>query len=213
MERKEATPMIIDNDNGAAMASGSVFPDGDVLAEELQLQEVILFSAFQQLVSEDTSVDSLLDDLFRQDHTKTLKGGSPPLMILGNPSSSSTSPGHEFCGSICMESVSRSGKFIVSPEPSCGDNTIEPEDCRDIIQPELFTKWGHALCESTLGKQRLYCMFSYCSVSFFTEDDGEGDIAERSRVPALPQAVLRPMWCRGMAASAARCSRSSGKTS
>lgn len=79
--------MIIDNNNGAAMASGSVFPDGDALAEELQLQEVILFYAFQEMVLRGHISDQLIpcsticSGKTAQNHQK----GPPPLLILGNP--------------------------------------------------------------------------------------------------------------------------------
>ncbi|KAF8657723.1 hypothetical protein HU200_059881 [Digitaria exilis] len=230
--------MIIDEDDFAAMASGTVFPGDDAaLAEELQLQEV-LFSAFQEMVIEDASVDSLLDGLFRQEHTQSSKG----LSICADPGQSSSSipsPGDEFYCPICMETVPSSCKFTFSscdhtfclscigqyidakisenvvrircPEPSCRDSTVEPEDCHDIIQPELFGKWGLALCDLALGKQMLYCPFSDCSVSLFAEDGDEGAITE-AECPHCHRPAP-DAWCRGMAASAARSSRSSGKTS
>ncbi|KAF8695301.1 hypothetical protein HU200_037524 [Digitaria exilis] len=162
MERKEIDPMIIDQDDASAMASGTVFPGEDAA----------------------------------QEHTQSSKG----LSICADPGqsySSIPSPGDEFYCPICMETVPSSCKFTVSscdhtfclsyigqcPEPSCRDSTVEPEDCYGIIQPELFGKWGLALCDLALGKQRLYCPFSDCSVRGH----------HGSRVPPLPQACARCM--------------------
>lgn len=193
-------PMIVDN--GDAVAPPSIFPDGDALAEEFQVQEVILFSACQEMIIQDSSVDSI-DHLIRQNHKQESKR---PCSIAdpGQSSSSMTSPDGEFYCTICMERRPSACKFSIGscrhafclscigqyvaakidentvhvrcPDPGCRDGALEPESCRGVIPSELFNKWGFALCESALGAKRLYCPFRDCSAPLVAE--GEGGIAE-----------------------------------
>ncbi|CAD6224965.1 unnamed protein product [Miscanthus lutarioriparius] len=204
-------------------------------------REVILFSAFQEMVIQDTSVDSLLDDLFMQDHITEASERPSTSADAGQSSSSIPPPGDEFYCPICMESLPSSRKFVISscghafcvtcigqyiadkigenvvhvkcPDPSCGDGTIELADCSGVIPSELFSRWDVALCELTLGEQRLYCPFRDCSAGLVAEDgNGNGAIVE-AECPHCHRLFCPRCMVRGRTASAARSFRGSGKTS
>ncbi|KAI3864786.1 hypothetical protein MKX03_034998 [Papaver bracteatum] len=64
---------------------------------------------------------------------------------------------HSFC-SECVNVMS-----IGCPEMKC-QGVIEPEFCQSILPPEVYDRWGKALCESViLGGQKFYCPFKDCS--------------------------------------------------
>nr|USI00083.1 putative protein-binding protein [Oryza sativa Japonica Group] len=97
----------------------------DALAEELQLQEAILFSAFQEMIIQDTDDDDSIGNLILigQDQGQESK---KPFSVADHGESSSPSPltmttttggggAGEFYCSICMETVPGALKFSVSP--------------------------------------------------------------------------------------------------
>ncbi|XP_062198573.1 E3 ubiquitin-protein ligase RSL1-like isoform X2 [Phragmites australis] len=146
MERS-IDPII--NDDGAALAWGSMSLDDAELVEELQLQEVLL-SAFQGMTIEDTSDASTDDLIIRHDHSEASKRPSPiadpgqssssvtPSIADPGPSSSSVTPiGDEFYCPICMESMPGASKFSIS---SCGHAF-----CWSCIVQYIATKIGEKI--------------------------------------------------------------------
>ncbi|GLT85658.1 hypothetical protein SLE2022_038420 [Rubroshorea leprosula] len=87
---------------------------------------------------------------------------------------------HSYC-TDCMT------KFVASklqdnitgigcPVPNCS-GLLEPEYCRQILPPEVFNRWGDALCEGMIiGSQRFYCPFKDCSALLI--DDGAQRVKE-----------------------------------
>ncbi|WCJ42875.1 RING/U-box superfamily protein [Euphorbia peplus] len=69
---------------------------------------------------------------------------------------------------------------ISCPVPEC-KGFLEPHDCRSILPPEVFDRWGNALCEALiLGSQKFYCPYKDCSVMLI--DDG-GVVVRESECP------------------------------
>ncbi|KAM2313855.1 hypothetical protein ACFX1S_026954 [Malus domestica] len=59
---------------------------------------------------------------------------------------------------------------IRCPVPNC-IGLLEPEYCRPILPPEVFYRWGSALCEAViLGSEKFYCPYKDCSAILI--DDG-----------------------------------------
>ncbi|XP_048133192.1 uncharacterized protein LOC115746698 isoform X2 [Rhodamnia argentea] len=69
---------------------------------------------------------------------------------------------------------------IDCPVSGCG-GLLEPEYCRSILSPELFDRWGNALCEALiLEGERFYCPFKDCSALLI--NDG-GVVVRESECP------------------------------
>ncbi|KAI3864789.1 hypothetical protein MKX03_035001 [Papaver bracteatum] len=88
--------------------------------------------------------------------------------------------GHSFCSECTVRYVaSKIQENIISvgcPETNC-QGVLEPEFCRSILPPEVYDRWGNALCESViLGGQKFYCPFKDCSALLL--DEGEGGILQ-----------------------------------
>ncbi|KAL6224322.1 hypothetical protein ACLB2K_003177 [Fragaria x ananassa] len=65
---------------------------------------------------------------------------------------------------------------IKCPVPDC-KGLLEPEYCRPILPPEVFERWGSALCEAViLGSEKFYCPFKDCSGMLI--DDGKEVITQ-----------------------------------
>ncbi|KAJ4968988.1 hypothetical protein NE237_015689 [Protea cynaroides] len=81
---------------------------------------------------------------------------------------------HSYC-SECMvryvvSKIQENITTIRCPESNC-EGVLEPEFCRSILPPEVFDRWGSALCESLfLGSPKLYCPYKNCSALLL--DDG-----------------------------------------
>lgn len=66
---------------------------------------------------------------------------------------------------------------IGCPVPQCR-GLLEAEDCRSILAPEVFDRWGTALCEAVISlEEKFYCPFPDCSVLLIREGKDE-DIRE-----------------------------------
>ncbi|WCJ42877.1 RING/U-box superfamily protein [Euphorbia peplus] len=77
-----------------------------------------------------------------------------------------------YVGSKLQDNISQ----ISCPVPKCS-GSLEPYDCRSILPPEVFDRWGNALCEALiLGSQKFYCPYKDCSVMLV--DDGSVVVRE-----------------------------------
>ncbi|XP_042482744.1 E3 ubiquitin-protein ligase RNF144A-like isoform X2 [Macadamia integrifolia] len=91
---------------------------------------------------------------------------------------------HSYC-SECMvryvaSKIQENITSIQCPESNC-KGVLEPEFCQSILPPEVFDRWGSALCESLfLGSPKLYCPYKDCSALLL--DDG-GVVVEESECP------------------------------
>ncbi|MCL7037257.1 hypothetical protein MKW94_015340 [Papaver nudicaule] len=87
---------------------------------------------------------------------------------------------HSFC-SECMvryvaSKIQENVTTIGCPEMNC-HGVLEPEFCQSILPPEVFDRWGKALCEALiLGVQKFYCPFKDCSAPLL--DEGGGGISQ-----------------------------------
>ncbi|OVA13013.1 zinc finger protein [Macleaya cordata] len=92
---------------------------------------------------------------------------------------------HSFC-SECMvryvaSKIQENVTSIGCPEMNC-QGVLEPEFCQSILPPEVFDRWGKALCESLiLGAQKFYCPFKDCSALLL--DDNGGMVVRESECP------------------------------
>lgn len=74
--------------------------------------------------------------------------------------------------------------IIGCPVPDCR-GSLEPEHCHSILPPELFIRWGKALCEAVFAdcddqSKIFYCPFKDCSAMLI--DDG-GEAVRESECP------------------------------
>nr|GMD25755.1 probable E3 ubiquitin-protein ligase RNF144A-B [Ipomoea batatas] len=79
--------------------------------------------------------------------------------------------------SYCSDCIS---KFVASklqqnvpqincPVPGC-TGAVEPHNCRSILPPQVFDRWGDALCEAlVLASEKFYCPFKDCSALLIDE--------------------------------------------
>nr|GMD05319.1 probable E3 ubiquitin-protein ligase RNF144A-B [Ipomoea batatas] len=79
--------------------------------------------------------------------------------------------------SYCSDCVS---KFVASklqqnfsqincPVSGCA-GVLEPHNCRSILPPQVFDRWGDALCEALLlASEKFYCPFKDCSALLIDE--------------------------------------------
>lgn len=69
---------------------------------------------------------------------------------------------------------------IDCPVSGCG-GVLEPEYCRSILPPEVFDRWGNALCEALISQaERFYCPFRDCSALLIQD---EGAVVRESECP------------------------------
>ncbi|CAM0951392.1 unnamed protein product [Alopecurus aequalis] len=137
------------------------------------------------------------------DNGKRRKPRKGPLFEVGECSHHAPTMDEFYC-TICMETVSGIERFPVAgcahafcascvrqyiaakveqnllsigcPDPGCKDGVLHPEDCRHVIAPPLFDRWGAALCEIALGELKFYCPFNDCS-ALMVDDTGPGHAA------------------------------------
>ncbi|XP_024310537.1 potential E3 ubiquitin-protein ligase ariadne-1 [Brachypodium distachyon] len=87
---------------------------------------------------------------------------------------------HAFCMSCVRQyitaKVEENVLSIGCPDPGCKDGALHPEACRNFIAPQLFQRWGAALCDMAIGALKFYCPFKDCSV-MLVDDHVDGDEA------------------------------------
>ncbi|KAK9948170.1 hypothetical protein M0R45_003757 [Rubus argutus] len=98
---------------------------------------------------------------------------------------------HSYCTECMIKYVaSKLQENITSikcPVPDC-KGLLEPEYCRPILPPEVFERWGNALCEAViLGSEKFYCPYKDCSGMLI--DDGK-EVIRQSECPNC-----RRMFC------------------
>lgn len=87
---------------------------------------------------------------------------------------------HAFCMSCVRQyitaKVEENVLSIGCADPGCKDGALHPEACRNFIAPQLFQRWGAALCDMAIGALKFYCPFKDCSV-MLVDDHVDGDEA------------------------------------
>ncbi|KAJ3704745.1 hypothetical protein LUZ61_008450 [Rhynchospora tenuis] len=58
---------------------------------------------------------------------------------------------------------------ITCPDPGCKYGSLDPLICQHILPVATFDKWGHVLCELSLGQKKFYCPFKDCSALLVDE--------------------------------------------
>jgi len=85
---------------------------------------------------------------------------------------------HLFCISCVSQYITAKVEdnvlSIGCPDPGCKYGALDPEACRDVIPPQLFQRWGAALCDSALGSFKFYCPFNDCS-ALLVHERGHGE--------------------------------------
>ncbi|CAN6166969.1 unnamed protein product [Urochloa humidicola] len=85
---------------------------------------------------------------------------------------------HLFCVSCVSQYIAAKVEdnvlSIGCPDPGCRYGALDPEACRDVIPPQLFQRWGAALCDSALGSFKFYCPFNNCSALLVDERPWRG---------------------------------------
>ncbi|KAM7459314.1 hypothetical protein LguiA_036308 [Lonicera macranthoides] len=82
---------------------------------------------------------------------------------------------HTYCSDCIIKYVASKLQdniaHIPCPVPNC-NGLLEPDQCRSILPPEVFDRWGSALCEALLlGSERFYCPFKDCSALLLIDDN------------------------------------------
>ncbi|CAH8361460.1 unnamed protein product [Eruca vesicaria subsp. sativa] len=67
---------------------------------------------------------------------------------------------------------------IGCPVSGCSGR-LEPDQCRPILPPEVFDRWGDALCEAVVMRsKRFYCPYKDCSALVFLDEGEDGNLKE-----------------------------------
>ncbi|CAM0951391.1 unnamed protein product [Alopecurus aequalis] len=84
--------------------------------------------------------------------------------------------GHAFCAGCVRQYIAARVEenllAIGCPDPGCRDGVLHPEECRHVIPPPLFHRWGAALCDMALEEIKFYCPFKDCSALLVDDDPG-----------------------------------------
>lgn len=94
---------------------------------------------------------------------------------------------HMYCTSCVSQYVAAKVEdnltSIDCPDPECRDGFLEPEMCRLILPPDVFDRWGNALCEMTLSSIKFYCPYKDCSALLIDEGGDDGMAITDSECP------------------------------
>ncbi|KAB8110561.1 hypothetical protein EE612_047869 [Oryza sativa] len=164
----------------AKMDEVSRVADDLMFAEDLQLEEVIRFSAHS--AGPNCAVcgqaTPSVDASWKPDYCTICMETVDAIERFAIPGCT-----HAFCASCVRQyiaaKVEENVLSIGCPDPGCKDSgggALHPEACRDVIPPQLFQRWGDALCDSALSSLKFYCPFSDCS-ALLVDDPGDGEEA------------------------------------
>lgn len=85
---------------------------------------------------------------------------------------------HYYCSDCVHKYVALKLQFNITqiPCPDSGCNgLLELEHCQSILPPEVFNRWGDALCEALiLVSPKFYCPFKDCSEPLIQDADSNG---------------------------------------
>ncbi|KAJ3677199.1 hypothetical protein LUZ60_002923 [Juncus effusus] len=182
-------------------------PDDSTLAEELQIQEVIIFFIESQKLPEESAQGAI--DLIKDPIDPKGKKAETSFSITERGESSKITPESFYCV-ICMEPNPTLESFIINPcdhmfcntcmshyvtskvgenttkircpNVSCESEILDPLACQQIVSSDVFERWNISLCESLLGLKKIYCPFNDCSALLLDERD-EGDSVTNSECP------------------------------
>ncbi|KAA8534730.1 hypothetical protein F0562_029828 [Nyssa sinensis] len=92
---------------------------------------------------------------------------------------------HSYCSDCMIKYVASKLQDNITqiqcPVTNCM-GLLEPEYCRLILPPEVFDRWGNALCEAViLASEKFYCPFKDCSALLI--DDRGGEVITQSECP------------------------------
>ncbi|KAJ1700371.1 hypothetical protein LUZ63_000150 [Rhynchospora breviuscula] len=80
---------------------------------------------------------------------------------------------HRFCISCIVHYITskldENIAAIPCPDPGCKSGSLDPFICQHILPVATFDKWGHVLCELSLGQKKFYCPFKDCSALLVDE--------------------------------------------
>ncbi|KAI8559323.1 hypothetical protein RHMOL_Rhmol04G0163300 [Rhododendron molle] len=87
---------------------------------------------------------------------------------------------HSYCSDCVIKYVSsKLDQNIIQircPVPDCNKGGLDLEHCRAILPPEVYDKWGSALCESAfVASKKIYCPYKDCSAFMIDDDNDNGD--------------------------------------
>ncbi|GJV40100.1 zinc finger, C6HC-type containing protein [Tanacetum coccineum] len=204
-------PPLIDQEPNLFISDGSY-------AEQLQLQEALVFSSAEQLQLQEALVFSSAS------RASTLSSVKTPIVTF-----ESNQVPDRFCD-ICMDPKTESEMFrntkvcrhmfclecirghvsakvteniskVRCPDPNC-KGVIGPEVCRSIVPREVLHRWEKALCESLIiGAEKFYCPFKDCSALLV---DDVGETVTSSECPHCNRlfcAQCKVTWHSGMSCS------------
>ncbi|XP_074558256.1 E3 ubiquitin-protein ligase RSL1-like [Curcuma longa] len=151
-----------------------LIPDNDdeMLAQELQLQEVLVATSFCQGTLEEGETSGAKLDEFDCNICMETKQLTEQFTTEACP--------HTFCNSCMSQYIAAQVEDNVSsikcPDPQCKDSTapaLHPDLCRSILPEAVFDRWCVALCESALGARKFYCPYRDCSALAVKEQEDE----------------------------------------
>ncbi|RHN60957.1 putative transcription factor C2H2 family [Medicago truncatula] len=187
----------------------------ETYAEELQIQEALLFSTLMS----NTTID-VKNEIQVVDAKVDLKQKQKEAFV-GESSSSSSQLKQSYCA-ICMEAkpveemfqnqkcshsfcedclgrylaakIQESISMVKCPDPKCND-ILEPHDCCSILPKDVFDRWENALCENmVLGSQKFYCPFNDCSAMLLNDEKGIVTASECPHCHRLFCAQCKVSW-------------------
>lgn len=85
---------------------------------------------------------------------------------------------HCYCSDCVHKYVALKLQFNITQIP-CPDSgckgVLRPEYCQSILPPEVFNRWGDALCEALISvSSKFYCPFKDCSEPLIQDADSNG---------------------------------------
>ncbi|KAI8016914.1 putative E3 ubiquitin-protein ligase RNF217 [Camellia lanceoleosa] len=96
---------------------------------------------------------------------------------------------HSYCSDCILKFVASKLQDNITqiqcPVPDC-NGLLDPEHCRPILPPDVFDRWGTALCEAViLSSHKFYCPYKDCSALLIDDggEAGEQEVITQSECP------------------------------